>query len=197
LIFLFHYSAKNFTNTYILGPDGGGDAILVDPCVLDVPLLETIEKHELYIRWVLITRCQEHHVRGLKTLKKIYDAQIFSRQANVADFDCQVVKPGTRLQLGDFQIDVFCFPELAHDAAVYKVNSWMFCGDLISAGRPGKTSSPYAKANLLQALERRFFQGHDDLFLFPGEGPPSPMRGEKLFNSARLTLESKIQPPTS
>ena len=82
-------------------------------------------------------------------------------------------------------VDVFCFPELSHDAAVYKVGSWLFCGDLLSAGRPGTTSSPYAKEILSQALEKRFFQGHEDTLIFPGEGPPTLMRSEKLFNTAR------------
>ncbi len=183
--FYFHYSAENFSNTYILGPDGGGDAILIDPGVLDVALLELIEQNNYYIRWVLITRCQSHHIRGLQTLKRIYDAQIYSRQAVVQEFNCQVVKPGTRLHLNTMTVDVFCFPELSHDAAVYKVGSWLFCGDLLSAGRPGTTSSPYAKEILSQALEKRFFQGHEDTLIFPGEGPPTLMRSEKLFNTAR------------
>lgn len=190
--FVFHYSVENFSNTYIIGPDSGGDAILVDPCVLDVPLLETIEDNRFNIRWVLITRCQPHHVRGLRTLKKVYDPELYSRQSNVLEFPCKTVKGGAHLKLGTFEVDVLGFPEYSHDAAVFKLGNWVFCGDILSAGLPGKTSNPYTKANLKQALTKRFFNWHGDLLLFPGEGPPSIMRSEKLFNTAARDSEDPI-----
>lgn len=197
---VFHYSVENFSNTYVVGPKAGGDALLVDPGVLDVRLLEAIESNNFTIRWVLITRCQPHHVRGLRTLKKVYDAEIYSRQAEVLGFDCQVVKPGTHLNLGGHRVDCLCFPELSHDTVVYKMQNWLFCGDLISAGKPGRTSSPYAEANLAQALERRLFAMVDDLLVFPGEGPPTTLRSEKLFNLVRRkggveVLDAPTPPP--
>jgi glyoxylase-like metal-dependent hydrolase (beta-lactamase superfamily II) len=190
---VFHYSVENFSNTYVVGPDGGGDALLVDPGVLDVRLLEAIESNAFNIRWVLITRCQPDHVRGLRTLKKVYDAEIYSRQPSVLGFECQVVKPGTHLQLGPHRVDCLCYPELSYDTVVYKLHNWVFCGDLISAGKAGKTTSGYAQANLAQALERRFFTWQDDLLVFPGEGPPTTLRSEKLFNLARRTAGLEVQ----
>jgi len=194
---VFHYSVENFTNTYVVGPEGGGDAILVDPGVLDVQLLETIESNNLSIRWVLVTRSQPHHVRGLRTVKRVYDAEVFSRQSQILEFECQVIKPGTRLQLGDFRVDCLCFPELSHDTVVYRIGDWVFSGDLLSAGKPGKTGNPYAKANLAQALERRFFTWQDDLLIFPGEGPPTTLRSEKLFNLSRHSVGLEVQDATT
>jgi hydroxyacylglutathione hydrolase len=194
---VFHYSVENFSNTYVVGPEGGGDALLIDPGVLDVRLLEAIESNGFTIRWVLITRCQPHHVRGLRTLKKVYDAEIYSRQATVLEFECQLVKPSAHLQLGPYRIDCHSYPELSHDTVVYRYQNWVFCGDLLSAGKPGKASSPYAQANLAQALERRFFTWQDDLLIFPGEGPPTTLRSEKLFNQVRRTAGLEIQDPST
>lgn len=190
---VFHYSVENFSNTYVVGPEGGGEALLVDPGVLDVRLLEAIESNEFKIRWVLITRCQPEHVRGLRTLKKVYDAQIYSRQATVLGFESHLVKPGSHLQLGGFRVDCHCFPELSHDTVVYKFENWVFCGDLLSAGKPGRGASAYAQANLVQSLERRFFTWQDDLLVFPGEGPPTTLRSEKLFNQARRSAGLEVQ----
>jgi glyoxylase-like metal-dependent hydrolase (beta-lactamase superfamily II) len=190
---VFHYSVENFSNTYVLGPDNGGDAILVDPGVLDVRLLEAIEDNEYTIRWVLITRCQPQHLRGLRTLKKVYDAELFSRNDRVLDFPCQTVNPGTHLQLGNFRVDALCFPELSNDSVAYRVGNWVFCGDLLSAGQPPRTSSAYTRANMAIALERRFFTWQDDTLIFPGEGPPSLMRGEKLFNRVRKSAGLEVR----
>ena len=190
---VFHYSVENFSNTYVVGPEEGGDALLIDPGVLDLRLLEAIELNHFSIRWVLITRCQPQHLRGLKTLKKVYDAEIYSRQPSVLEFECQMVKPGTHLQFGPHRIDCICVPELSHDTVVYKFENWVFCGDLISAGKPGRVANNYAQANLAQALERRFFTWQDDLLIFPGEGPPTTLRSEKLFNLARHSAGLEIQ----
>ncbi len=190
---VFHYSVENFSNTYVIGNEQGGDAILVDPGVLDVRLLQAIEDNSFNIRWVLITRCQPEHLRGLRTLRKVYDVELYSRNATVLDFECQPVKPGTHMQLGDFRVDALCFPELSHDSVVYKIGNWVFCGDLLSAGKPARTNSAYARANLAIALERRFFTWQDDTLIFPGEGPPTLMRGEKLFNQVRKTAGLEVQ----
>jgi len=192
---VFHYSVENFSNTYVVGPEEGGDALLVDPGVLDTRLLEAIESNGFDIRWVLITRCQPDHLRGLRTLKRVYDAEIYSRQSSVLEFECQLVKPGSHLQLGPHRVDCLCYPELSHDSVIYKLHNWVFCGDLISAGKPGKTTSGYAQANLVQALERRFFTWQDDLLVFPGEGPPTTLRSEKLFNLARKAAGLEVQDP--
>lgn len=189
---LFHYSVENFTNTYIIGPDSGGDAILIDPCVLDVPLLETIESNHFSIRWVLITRCHPQHLRGLRTIKKVYDPELYSRQSHVLEYPCKTVKAGAHLKLGNLTIDVMSFPEYSHDSAVFKMANWVFCGDILSAGLPGKTSNPYTKANLKQALVKRFLNGPGDVLIFPSEGPPTIMRSEKLFNSAIRETDDSI-----
>ena len=42
-----HFSVMGFSNTYLVGPHGGGEAILIDPGVMDLPLLRLIESRGL------------------------------------------------------------------------------------------------------------------------------------------------------
>ena len=49
-----HFAAVGFSNTYLVGGDNEKDAILIDPGVMDVPLLNLIEDNGYYIRHILI-----------------------------------------------------------------------------------------------------------------------------------------------
>ena len=51
----FHFSVSGFSNTYLLGKEDQGDAIIVDPGVMNVPLLNMIEGNGYYVRSILVT----------------------------------------------------------------------------------------------------------------------------------------------
>ncbi|OHD13106.1 MAG: hypothetical protein A2Z96_00260 [Spirochaetes bacterium GWB1_48_6] len=187
--FFFHYSVEDFTNSYILGPDGGGDALLIDPTTFDKEFLTMIEDNNLYIKWILITRPQKLNPRGLKTLKKIYNAEIYSRPQKVLDFPSNPLRQGQKIQLGELQIESWAFPEYSTDSLTFLIQNWLFTGDLLSAGHMGNTSNSFGKVNLMESLEKRIFSLDTDLIIFPGEGPPTTLRSEKLFNE-RLKKDS-------
>ena len=74
--FFSYFSVTGFSNSYIIGPDEGGNAILIDPGIFDVPLLNLIEDNKLYVKYILLTHSHESHISGLKTLLKVYDPKI-------------------------------------------------------------------------------------------------------------------------
>ena len=77
----FHFAVFGFSNTYLIGNEDGGDAILVDPGVMDIELLRLIESNNFHIKHILITHSHTAHISGLETLKKIYDFQIYSKNS--------------------------------------------------------------------------------------------------------------------
>ena len=79
----FHFSVEGFSNCYLLGPENGGDAVIFDPGVFDLNLLELIENNNFYIRSVFITHDHNSHINGLKTLMKIYEAEIYSASKSI------------------------------------------------------------------------------------------------------------------
>lgn len=180
--FFFHYSPENFANTYLLGPEGGGDAILIDPGTLEIPFFKIIEENDFYIRNIFVTSNDSSHLRGLRTIKKIYDAQVWSREGRILDFECNSINPGMKIPLPLATVEAWAFPEYHSDALAYRINNWLFCGDILRAGRPGRTRNPETRFRLLEALEKRLYSLQDDLVIFPGEGPPTTIKSEKLFN---------------
>ncbi len=181
--FFSHFSITDFSNAYLLGPDKQGDAVLIDPGVFDELLLKLVENHKFYVRYVLISHAHKGHINGIKTLLKIYDAQLFCFNHTTLGFPCHRIKGGDHLQLGEFDIEVIETPGHSWDSLSFKIDSFVFTGDALSSGLVGKTETDYEQSLLLSSL-RNLLSGLDDnTMIFPGHGPPTTAGIERRFNS--------------
>jgi len=176
-----HFSVLGFSNSYLIGNPGGGDAILVDPGVMDLPLLALIESNNYYVRHILITHNHESHVRGGSTLLKIYSAEVYGGAKNLLTPDSHQVKDGEILDLSGTEVECIEVPGHSSDSLVFRIGSLFFTGDVLLAGRIGSTPNRYAQALLIHAIENRLLTCERGL-IFPGHGPPSTIQSERRFN---------------
>ena len=66
------HAKSGFATSYVLGPDGGGMATLIDPGFFGDGLFEPIERAGLEVRAVLLTRRHPAHLGGLDTVLRVY-----------------------------------------------------------------------------------------------------------------------------
>ncbi len=178
-----HFAAVGFSNTYLLASGDEGDALLVDPGKMDVPLLKLIEDNNYYIRDILITHSHCNHYGGVKTLLKLYDANVYSAVPDLNGTPSRILEEGNYSICG-FDIEVI--PVLGHtdDSLVYRVGEFYFTGDILSAGRTGTTPDDVTRDVLFLELEQKIFSRDSHGVLLPGHGPPSTIKAEKaLFAS--------------
>ena len=180
----FHFSIAGFSNTYLIGGKSGGDAIIVDPGVMNVPLLNLIEGNNYYIRSVLVTHSHPSHVHGLKTLRRIYDAEIFAYEEKILGFDCISVCGGDSVVASGQTVQVIDVPGHSRDSLAYRIGDYMFTGDALRAGKLGSTESRFANELLLEALKERVLGIEGELLIFPGHGPPTTLQAERMHNPA-------------
>lgn len=178
----FQYSPNGFSNVYLLGPDSPGEAIIVDPGMLDINLVNHLERNGYTVRAVLITHNHPSHVRGLSTLRKIYDAEVFSASAEILDRPCTMVSDRQILRFPDLDIEVLSVPGHTADSVAYRADKLVFTGDAMSAGLIGTSNSSYGSHQLLLNLWQKVLSLPDDTMLLPGHGPPSCVRSEKLYS---------------
>ena len=183
-----HFSVLGFSNTYLVGPEEGGDAILIDPGVMDIPLLKLIESNGYYIRHILVTHNHESHVRGGGTLLKIYAAKVYGSARNLLDRDSRQVSDGEVLHLSGMEVECLEIPGHSSDSMVYRIGTTFFTGDALNAGGIGSTPNRYARALLIQAIRRKIFSWEQGV-IFPGHGPPTTLRTEQRFNPDLLGSE--------
>lgn len=185
----FHFAVTGFSNTYLIGPEGPGDAILVDPGILDTALLKLIEDHRYYVRSILVTHAHESHVHGIKTLLKVYNADIYASTHRVLECPCEIVMDGQTLELSGFRVQVIGVPGHSSDSVAYRVEDILFTGDTLAAGTIGPTPNGYARALLVQNIKDKLLTLPENLTVLPGHGPPTSIAVERLHNPAlRETL---------
>ena len=187
----FHFAVTGFSNTYVVGHDNGGKALLVDPGVMDINLLNVIEKNNYYIEAVLVTNTHEAHIYGIKTLQKIYKADIYCGIDSLYNFQCQLINDGDTVTAGGFDIEVFQVMGHIQESMVYRINkNLLFTGDAIGAGRIGDSPNEYAKRILQQTIHDKILPLDDDIFIFPGHGPPTTLEIEKMYNPSLTHSDS-------
>ena len=180
----FYFAVIGFSNTYLIGPDEGGDAVIVDPGVMDVDLLKLIENNDFYIRSVLVTNTHEAHINGLKTLFRIYDFTLYGGAKDVLDYPCRQIGDGEKIDLSGIEVTAYNVSGHSKDSMVYKIGDMLFSGDAVGAGRLGDSPNNYAKAILKHTITEKIGPMDPVTHIFPGHGPPSTLRVEKQFNPA-------------
>ncbi|MDR1240116.1 MAG: MBL fold metallo-hydrolase [Treponema sp.] len=199
----FHYCPFGFSNCYILGTDypegepspeeaappkagprktAHREAIIVDPGSMDDQILGFIENNEYRLRAVLITHDHLNHVHGLRTLKRIYNAEIYAVNHAIMDHKTNLAKDGDTITIGPFQVGVISIPGHSADSAVFLVDNLLFTGDALTAGLVGRTASAYGAAVQMRALRSRILSLPGDYIVLPGHGPPSTLEAERKFN---------------
>jgi len=180
----FHYCSYGFSNCYVLGtdpPDERG-AIIIDPAVMDEQILGFIENNDYRLLGVLVTHDHIKHVRGLRTLKRIYDAEIFAVNPHIREHRTTMVRDGETFNIGPFRIEVISTPGHSSDSAVFRVDRLLFTGDTLSAGLLGTTASSYGAAVQMTALRSKILSLPGDFTVLPAHGPPSTLEAERRYN---------------
>jgi glyoxylase-like metal-dependent hydrolase (beta-lactamase superfamily II) len=198
----FHYCPFGFSNCYILGTDfqenddpektahreaapreaAPREAIIVDPGSMDESILGFIENNEYTLRGVLITHDHLNHVHGLRTLKRIYNTEIYAVNHIILDHKTNLVRDGDLINTGPFRVGVISVPGHSSDSAVFSVDHFLFTGDVLTAGMVGRTASVYGAAVQMTALRSKILSLPGDYLVLPGHGPPSTLEAERRYN---------------
>ena len=198
----FHYCPSGFSNCYILGTEiqndaaYQNDAIIIDPGNMDAAILNLIEERNYVLRGVLISHDHPHHVRGLKTIMRIYNTEVFAINPVVSEHRTTLVKDGDVVNIGPFRTEVISIPGHSADSAVFKIDRLLFTGDTLTAGLIGSTASSYATATQINSLRSKILSLPGDYTVLPGHGPPSSLEAERRFNVNLNSFEQqKIRRP--
>ena len=176
-------SSSDFSNCYILGSEKENAAIIVDPSDIKNTTVEIIENNNFHLKAVFITHDHRHHVRGLRTLKRIYNVEVYAVNQNIMNHKTTMVKDGDKIIIADFAIEVISIPGHSSDSVVYRIESLLFTGDVLTAGLVGSTASAYGATTQMNKLRSRLLSLPGDYTIFPGHGPPSTLEAERRFNT--------------
>ena len=183
-----HFSVVGFCNTYLVARKAGSEALLIDPGHVDLELINLIESNHYKLKHVLLTHRHIAHTEGLRTLKKIYDITVYASSFSAFPFSYTSVEDQSILNICDLEIEVLHVPGHSLDSMVYKIDHALFTGDTLLGGRIGTTPGYREQALLINSINQRLMSLDENILLFPGHGPASKLRIERMFNHDLLQL---------
>ena len=178
----YYYSLEGFSNGYMVGNEQTGEAIIVDPGLMNKELLAHIEKNHFRIDAVLVTHNHESHHRGLRTLLRIYNPKVYAADAELSGKRTILLQGDGTFAAAGFAVRYYATPGHSPDSLMYQIEQVLFTGDSLSAGRLGGTNNMYGTRNLQTHLKNKLLSQNDATIIMPGHGPPSTVGAERLFN---------------
>lgn len=180
----FNPCIEGFTNSYTIVNDApdSNEVIIVDPGQITTSMVDMIERNKYKVTGVLITHCHEHHVKGLRTLMKIYSPVIYAADSEILGFKTTILNGDGNTRIAGLNIDFFSIPGHSPDSMVYKIEDVLFTGDTLLSGVIGDTSSKYTKQYLCKRIREKLFCLPNTTVILPGHGNPSTIESEKQYN---------------
>jgi glyoxylase-like metal-dependent hydrolase (beta-lactamase superfamily II) len=163
------------SNTYVVGDEEGGTAVMIDAGGPVETLLEAIDRHGLTLSHVLLTHHHYDHVCELaQVLERHPDAAVLGHELEEVEGRTGTIAPGDTLETGGLRIEAIHTPGHTAGMLSFLVDSTdVFTGDTLfrnSVGgvrAPGHTTFEDIRASIMDRLlklppDTRIHPGHTD-----------------------------------
>jgi len=193
---------------YIVAPDDGSDAAVIDPGGDADLIMARLRNRKLVPGLVLLTHGHIDHIEAVAALKKEFpDAQLCVHEADapmlrdaraaLASFvglpfePCEadrLLADGDTLTLGPHTIDVMHTPGHTSGGICFLIRlpdepDIVFSGDTLFAGGIGRTDFPGGSyQQLLDSIRDRLLSLPDETRVYPGHGEPTTIDVERRTN---------------
>ena len=157
---------QNFT--YLLEDEDSGEAIVIDPS-WDLPdVLQTIERNNMKIKYIVNTHYHFDHTIGNDFMKKSTGAKIIQHKESALKNDMNV-SDGDKIKFGNSELTVFHTPGHSKDSMCLVGDDKIFSGDTLFVGNCGRIDLPGGNAReLYHSLFYVVSKMNENLVLYPG-----------------------------
>ncbi len=197
-----------YENTYVVYDAHTKEAIIIDPgCYTETEqqqLQEQILRHGLKVVGVYCTHTHIDHILGVRFCKETWDLspqipegerwlydQATEQGAWFGLFIPSLPKPeeglkeGMRIPLGSSELEVISAPghTPAHVVFFAPKERYLLSGDVLFKQSIGRTDLPGGSyPQLIQSIKEKVLPLGDDVLVFPGHGPTTTIKEERLYN---------------
>jgi len=187
------------TNCWLLGADGGEDAVLVDPGFEPDELRAVMERDGRRPTAILLTHAHLDHASVAGVLAGD-DLPVFVHEADAVAFedidawnpgfdnplepvkDLRRVGHGDELSFAGISIGVRHTPGHTPGHCCFVTDATVISGDLVFAGSIGRSDFPNSSPEAMQASLRWFLSRDDADVVLPGHGPRTTVGRERSSN---------------
>ena len=188
-------------NTYVVGDENTKKCIVVDPGVNLVDIMNFVKRQNLNVEYIVLTHGHGAHITNVLTLKEATNAKIVAHEeekeilidkrknlsaslpSNTVELDADIyVKDNDTLKVGDMKLKFIHTPGHTPGSMCIKIDKHMLTGDTLFAGSIGRTDFYGGDYKKMEKSLKRLQNQDDDITVYPGHGPNSTLKIEKMTN---------------
>lgn len=170
-----------------------GEAIFIDTAYNAPAMLDFLARRNLRLRAICLTHGHSDHAEGIEHILKAGSVPIY---LGPDDLDLLSWRPspeglnrprdGETLQVGGLTVRFMTTPGHTPGGVCYRLEQAgrpiCFVGDTLFAGSIGRSNPAGLYQTHLESVRRRVLTLSPDTLLFPGHGPATTVREERLHN---------------
>jgi glyoxylase-like metal-dependent hydrolase (beta-lactamase superfamily II) len=171
------FSVGDFdNNVYVVA--SRGEAVIVDGAADAPRILSEVEG----LRVVAILETHDHwdHVQALGELVAALGAPVFAHPSDPMPVPFEPIEDGHEVRVGASSIRVMHTPGHTPGSTCYLLRSFLFSGDTLFPGGPGRTDGPAEFAQVMRSLDR-IFELPDETRVAPGHGLDTTIGRERPY----------------
>ena len=177
-----HFVSGHLINQYLIVNDENKEAVMIDAPDLDGNMIEIIEKNHFTLKALLITHSHEAHIKSLGTIYKIYNPTLYAYFEEIGGMRTRKVEDKLIIREAGLEFECLHVPGHSLDSICYRTGSAIFTGDTLQSGFISQTRALVEKELLIEGIKEKLMDYPDNTLIFPGHGPLSKIRIEKMFN---------------
>ena len=182
-------------NTYVVGDENTKKCIVVDPGVNLVDIMNFVKRQNLNVEYIVLTHGHGDHITNVLTLKEATNAKIVAHEeekeilidkrknlsaslpSNTVELDADIY-----VKDGDMKLKFIHTPGHTPGSMCIKIDKHMLTGDTLFAGSIGRTDFYGGDYKKMEKSLKRLQNQDDDITVYPGHGPNSTLKIEKMTN---------------
>jgi hydroxyacylglutathione hydrolase len=193
-------------NCSILGDENTREGIVVDPGDEIDDIVAVLKKHQLKLKYIVITHSHIDHIGGAKKLKEKTGAPVYMNERDLelykhldqqamiigvpapekTDIDV-MLRDGDELQCGDIRAGIMHTPGHTQGSICVLLRDTapgtLLAGDTLFRGSIGRTDLPGGNFHqIMQSLREKLLGLDDSTVVVPGHGPVTTIGRERESN---------------
>jgi hydroxyacylglutathione hydrolase len=168
------------TNSYIVVCGKTGESLVVDAPAGASEIIESLMGTQP--RYILLTHDHFDHTGALAELRSQLKVPLATHLENSYRLKTPPeinLSDGGTISLGNFLVEVLHTPGHTPGSLCFKIGQYLFAGDTIFPGGPGRTNVPDDFRQILSSITTKILSLPDDTVIYPGHGPETTIREAK------------------
>jgi glyoxylase-like metal-dependent hydrolase (beta-lactamase superfamily II) len=146
----------------------GDEALIVDGADEPDRILALVEG--LTVTGIVETHNHPDHVQALPALVEALGVSVYAHPDDPPGVPFTPLGDGDRLNVGDVEVTALHTPGHTPGSMCFTVGGYLFSGDTLFPGGPGKTAGPERFARVMMSLDQLFARFPDETQVCPGHG---------------------------